>query len=145
MPDGDSLGRIRRTSSEVFLFPDGTDYVCLLAYGEGGDLLATHRDSFAFVKHCERAKESARSEEVLMAVVNPLPKEKAAPELHEIYEAMNKKFGKMPNFFATMARRPNVLQTFLPLYAAITGEGTVEQRYKELAYVKTSLVNGCEY
>ena len=37
--------------SEVFLFPDGTDYVCLLAYGEGGNLLATHRDSFAFVKH----------------------------------------------------------------------------------------------
>jgi hypothetical protein len=44
-----------------------------------------------------------------------------------------------------MAHRPNVLQTFLPLYAAITGEGTVEQRYKELAYLKTSLVNGCEY
>jgi hypothetical protein len=80
-----------------------------------------------------------------MAVVNPLPKEKAAPELHEIYEAMNKKFGKMPNFFATMAHRPNVLQKFLPLYAAITGEGTVEQRYKELAYLKTSSVNGCEY
>jgi Carboxymuconolactone decarboxylase family len=80
-----------------------------------------------------------------MAVVNPLPKEKAAPELHEIYEAMNKKFGKMPNFFATMAHRPNVLQTFLPFYGAVTGEGTVEQRYKELAYLKTSLVNGCEY
>jgi hypothetical protein len=57
-----------------------------------------------------------------MAVVNPLPKEKAAPELHEIYEAMNKKFGKMPNFFVTMAHRPHVLQNFLPFYAAVTGE-----------------------
>ncbi|GAC1623609.1 MAG: hypothetical protein PVS2B2_27130 [Candidatus Acidiferrum sp.] len=80
-----------------------------------------------------------------MAVVKPLSKEKAAPELHEIYEAMNKKFGKMPNFFGTMAQRPNVLRNFLPFYAAVTGEGTVEQRYKELAYLKTSLVNGCEY
>jgi len=24
-------------------------------------------------------------------------------------------------------------------------EGTVEPRYKELAYLKTSLLNGCEY
>jgi len=80
-----------------------------------------------------------------MAVVNPLPKEKAAPELHETYEGMTKRFGRMPNIFAAMAHRPNVLQKFLPLYAAIINEGTVEPRYKELAYLKTALVNGCEY
>lgn len=80
-----------------------------------------------------------------MAVVNPLPKEKAPPELQETYEGMTKRFGRMPNFFAAMAHRPNVLQKFLPLYAAIINEGTVEPRYKELAYLKTALVNGCEY
>jgi hypothetical protein len=41
-----------------------------------------------------------------MAVVNPLPKERAAPEVHETYEGMTKQFGKMPNIFATMAHRP---------------------------------------
>jgi len=25
------------------------------------------------------------------------------------------------------------------------GEGTIEPKYKELAYLKTSLLNGCEY
>ena len=80
-----------------------------------------------------------------MAVVNPLPKEKAAPELHETYEAMHKRFGKMPNFFAAMAHRPDVLKKFLPLYGAIINEGTVEARYKELAYLKTAMTNGCEY
>ncbi len=80
-----------------------------------------------------------------MAVVNPLPKEKAAPELQGTYEAMTKKFGKMPNFFGAMAHRPDVLSKFLPLYGAIINEGTVEARFKELAYLKTSLVNGCEY
>ena len=80
-----------------------------------------------------------------MAVVNPFAKEKAAPEVHETYDAMVKKVGKMPNIFATMAHRPNVLKNFLPFYAAVINEGTVEARYKELAYLKTALINGCEY
>jgi len=80
-----------------------------------------------------------------MAVVSPLPKEKAASEVHEIYEALTKKFSKMPNFFAAMAHRPNVLKNFVPFYSAVMNEGTVEPRFKELAYLKTSLINGCEY
>ena len=80
-----------------------------------------------------------------MAVVNPLPKEKAASEVHETYDGMTKRFGKVPNIFGTMAHRPNVLKNFLPFYSAVINEGTVEARYKELAYLKTSLLNGCEY
>ncbi len=80
-----------------------------------------------------------------MAVVNPLVKEKAAPEVHGTFEGMTKQFGKVPNIFGTMAHRPNVLKNFLPLYGAIMDEGTVEARYKEFAYLKTSLINGCEY
>jgi alkylhydroperoxidase family enzyme len=80
-----------------------------------------------------------------MAVVNPLPKEKSAPELRETLEGLTKQFGKIPNIFAAMAHRPNVLKNFLPLYGAIIDEGTVEARYKDLAYLKTSLINGCEY
>ncbi len=80
-----------------------------------------------------------------MAVVSPLPKEKAAPEVHEAYDALAKRAGKVPNFFAAMAHRPAVLNKFLPLYAGIINEGTVEPRYKELAYLKTAMTNGCEY
>ncbi len=80
-----------------------------------------------------------------MAVVNPLSKEKAAPEVHETYDAIVKNVGKMPNIFAVMAHRPNVLKNFLPFYTAVMNEGTVEARYKELAYLKTALINGCEY
>lgn len=80
-----------------------------------------------------------------MTVVNPLPKEKAAPEVHEVYDGLAKRLGKVPNFFATMAHRPDVLKKFLPLYSAVINEGTVEPRYKELAYLKTAMTNGCEY
>lgn len=80
-----------------------------------------------------------------MSVVNPLPKEKAAAEVHPIYDALSKKFNKMPNFFGMMAHRPDVLAKFLPFYSAVIDGGTVEARYKEFAYLKTALINGCEY
>lgn len=80
-----------------------------------------------------------------MAVVNPISKDKATAELQPIYDSLSAKFGHMPNFFAVMAHRPNVLKNFLPLYVAIVAEGTVEAKYKELAYLKTAMLNGCEY
>jgi len=80
-----------------------------------------------------------------MAVVKPVAEDKAAAELKPIYDGMKQKFGRMPNFFGVMAHKPEVLKNFLPFYAAITGPGAVDQRYKEFAYLKASLINGCEY
>jgi len=80
-----------------------------------------------------------------MAVVNPLTKEQAAPELKETFEKLAGRAGKVPNIFAAMAHRPEVLSTFLPLYKAIVNQGTVEAKYKELAYLRASMTNGCEY
>ena len=80
-----------------------------------------------------------------MGVVNPLTKEQASPEVQDTYEKLAARAGKVPNIFAAMAHRPAVLNTFLPLYKAVVNEGTVEAKYKELAYLRTSMVNGCEY
>jgi len=80
-----------------------------------------------------------------MAVVNPIPKEKAADEVRPAYDNLAKTFGHVPNIFAVMAHRPSALKHLLGLYGAIMDEGTVEPKYKELAYLKTSIVNGCEY
>jgi uncharacterized peroxidase-related enzyme len=80
-----------------------------------------------------------------MGVVSPLTREQAAPELQKTFDALAARAGKVPNFFAAMAHRPDVLNTFLPLYKAIVNQGTVEAKYKELAYLRASMVNGCEY
>lgn len=80
-----------------------------------------------------------------MAVVNPIPKEKAEAAVQPIYDSLSERFGRMPNFFAIMAHRPNVLKHFLPFYASVMAEGTLEPKLKELAYLKTALLNGCEY
>jgi alkylhydroperoxidase family enzyme len=80
-----------------------------------------------------------------MAIVHPLPKEHAAADVQAVYDNLRQAFGRMPNIFAVMAHRPGVLNTFLPLYTAIINEGTVAPKYKELAWMKTSQVNGCAY
>lgn len=80
-----------------------------------------------------------------MAVVNAIPKEKAHDDVKPIYENLAKAFGRMPNIFAVMAHRPAALKNLLALYGSIMNEGTVEPKYKEFAYLKTSMLNGCEY
>ncbi|MGH9830905.1 MAG: carboxymuconolactone decarboxylase family protein, partial [Blastocatellia bacterium] len=77
--------------------------------------------------------------------IPPVPKEQAAEDIKPIYETMERNYGRVPNFFGSMAHRPDVLKNFLPFYRSITAEGTIEPRYKELAYLKASTLNGCEY
>jgi hypothetical protein len=69
----------------------------------------------------------------------------AAADVQAVYDNLRQAFGRMPNIFAVMAHRPWVLNTFLPLYTAIINEGMVTPKYKELAWMKTSQVNGCAY
>jgi len=77
--------------------------------------------------------------------ISPVSKESAAAEVQPILDKLTHGFGKVPSFFGTMARVPEALATFVPFYAAVIEHGTVERKYKELAYLKTSLINGCEY
>ena len=80
-----------------------------------------------------------------MATINPVTESQASPEVKPIFAGMKEKLGKVPNFFAMLAHVPEALKNFVPMYGAITGEGALEQRYKELAYLKTSITNACEY
>ena len=78
-------------------------------------------------------------------VISPLSKNEAAANVQPIFDRLTQAFGNMPSFFATMARVPDALEHFMPLYGAVINKGTVEAKYKELAYLKTALINGCEY
>jgi uncharacterized peroxidase-related enzyme len=78
-------------------------------------------------------------------VISPVPREKAAAEVQPIYKQLTQPNGNVPAFFATMARVPEALQHFVPLYGAVILKGSVEAKYKELAYLKTALINGCQY
>ena len=77
--------------------------------------------------------------------ISPLSKDQAAPAVQPIFDKLTHVVGHMPGFFGTMARVPDALAHFLPLYSAVIDKGTVDAKLKDLAYLKTALINGCEY
>jgi uncharacterized peroxidase-related enzyme len=79
------------------------------------------------------------------SAITPLTKEQAHRDIQPIFDKLTHVFGHMPAFFGTMARVPEALAHFIPLYGAIIDKGSVEAKYKELAYLKTAQINGCEY
>lgn len=80
-----------------------------------------------------------------MGVPTPLTKEQAPTELHKIYDQMQKDIGSIPNIFGVVARFPAALKTLFLFYDAVLSKGKIEAKYKELAYLKTSIINECEY
>jgi len=49
------------------------------------------------------------------------------------------------NFYKVLAHKPALLRAFTQLYGAIWEDGALDPRLKELAYLRTSIANGCEY
>jgi len=69
----------------------------------------------------------------------------ADPSQNEFLASLEAKAKRANHFFRTMANRPEVLKTFVPLYGAIMGPGAVERRTKELVYLACSYANRCVY
>jgi uncharacterized peroxidase-related enzyme len=67
------------------------------------------------------------------------------PSQNEFLASLEAK-AKQPNpFFRAMAHRPDVLKTFVPLYVALMGPGSVERRIKTLLYLACSYANRCAF
>lgn len=80
-----------------------------------------------------------------MARIRPIPKERAAVVLRSLYAAAEKQFGTVPNLFKTMAHRPELLLTFANFYKELWTGGAVDAQTKELAAVRTAVLNACHY
>ncbi|HEV3260478.1 MAG TPA: carboxymuconolactone decarboxylase family protein [Gemmataceae bacterium] len=78
-----------------------------------------------------------------MPHVAPLP-DAAAPEAaRPMFQAVQAKLGKVLNIFRTMGHAPDVLQATLTFNQAI--QHNLEPKLRELAYLKTSQLNHCDY
>lgn len=77
--------------------------------------------------------------------IEPLEKEQASEVVRPIFEGMEKKAGRVLNMYKVMAHKPNVLAPFLEFYKAVWAPGALDVKIKELAYLRTSLMNGCTY
>ena len=66
-------------------------------------------------------------------------------ESQAIYDHYMKLRGNVPNMFRTVAHRPEIFRTMIAHFRAVMETGTVPVKLKELAIVRTSQLNTCEY
>lgn len=76
--------------------------------------------------------------------INPVEKENAG-SAKAFYEETEKKRGKVINFFKVMGHKPESLTSFAGFYGSVWAAGELPTKMKEIAYLKTSIMNGCEY
>lgn len=78
-----------------------------------------------------------------MAHVKPLKLEEAPESSKSILKAIEEKFGHAFNIFGTMAYQPDVLGGCTQINNGIRED--LPENMRELAYLKSSQVNRCEY
>ena len=79
-----------------------------------------------------------------MALVSYVSNQEAAEKIKPVFDGMEKKLGVVPNVFRAMAHNPEMLETFLALNATLP-KTKLDGKLRELAYIKTSELNGCDY
>ena len=80
-----------------------------------------------------------------MPRISRLDKDQVDSDSAQIYDTYLKERGNVPNMFRTVAHRPEILRTMIAHFRAVMNTGTVPQKLKELAVVRTSQLNNCEY
>lgn len=77
--------------------------------------------------------------------IEPVTREDASPAARRIFESIEQGGGAVSNLLRMLAHKPEVLRAYNQLSGAIWAEGALSARTKELAYLRTSIQNGCEY
>ena len=78
-----------------------------------------------------------------MAFVTPLADAQASEAAKGIFQNLQAKMGKVLNIFRTLGLAPEILQATLAFNQAIQKE--LDPKLRELAYLKTTQVNQCNY
>ena len=86
----------------------------------------------------------ANRENIFMALVSYITNQEAGDKVKAVFEGMEKKIGAVPNVFRAMAHNPEMLEAFLALNATLP-KTKLDGKLRELAYIKTSELNDCDY
>jgi uncharacterized peroxidase-related enzyme len=78
-----------------------------------------------------------------MPHLEPLPREDL-PQYDEWFSMMEERAGFLPNVFATMARRPDILDAARNLFTVVFS-GSVDREIKSLVALMSSYGAGCRY
>ncbi len=78
-----------------------------------------------------------------MPVLEPVGDDTTSRAAKETFEKLHAKLKMVPNIFRTMAHAPEVLDATLTWNASF--QSGLDPKLRELAYLKTSLLNECHY
>jgi alkylhydroperoxidase family enzyme len=79
-----------------------------------------------------------------MARISYVENDQAAPEVQPIFERFAKALGRIPNIFKAMAHAPVLFQKFIEFDGAMRST-KLDRKLRELAYLRASQVNHCDY
>jgi alkylhydroperoxidase family enzyme len=65
--------------------------------------------------------------------------------VQRIYRSLQERLGTVTPFYKMLAHKPALLRAFTQLYGVVWEGGALDERLKELAYVRVSIMNGCAY
>lgn len=80
-----------------------------------------------------------------MGRLTRLKVDQVPPDIRETFRKFLAERGNVPNMFRTVAHRPEILATLLPLFRTVMGPGTVPVPLKEMLAVRVSRLNACDY
>jgi alkylhydroperoxidase family enzyme len=78
-----------------------------------------------------------------MPHVQPLSNDQANPQAQALFDKIQGAFKMVPNIFRTMGHAPSVLEATLAFDHAIQSD--LDPKLRELAYLRTSQLNHCQY
>lgn len=80
-----------------------------------------------------------------MARVRPIPRDRAALILRNVYDSAEREFGSTPVITQTLAHRPELLLTFANFERELWTGGALDPKTKALIAVRVSILNSCAY
>ena len=78
-----------------------------------------------------------------MPLLEPVGDDTTSRSAKATFEKLHAKLKMVPNIFRTMAHAPEVLDATLTFNASF--QSGLDPKLRELAYLKTSLINECHY
>jgi uncharacterized peroxidase-related enzyme len=85
-----------------------------------------------------------KHKELAMPRLKTISTSEATGATKELYDAINKKMGKVPNIFLGMGNSPAALQAYLGIGGALA-KGALESAEKEVVALAVSQHNNCQY
>lgn len=81
-----------------------------------------------------------------MPDIHPVSDAEASAEVRRIFAAMEKSGAKVSPFFRMLAHKPAMLRAYNQVSGALWADDSkLPAKLKDLAYLRASIINGCEF